>query len=101
MRWQRGWWVFTKPNTPDVWDRVASGALLLGMAACTSIRRAHDGRGVLLHAAAIVRGSSLIVLPGHSGAGKSSLSLAAVDRGYGYLTDELLEDVIERDEAGR
>ena len=45
---------------------------------------------VTLHAGGVQAGSTGIVLPGPSGAGKSSLVAALVERGLGYLSDELV-----------
>ena len=45
---------------------------------------------VTLHAGAVQAGSRGILLPGPSGAGKSSLVAALVERGLGYLSDELV-----------
>ncbi len=51
----------------------------------------HEGElgCALLHAACVQYEDSALVLVGPSGAGKSSFALAAVQRGYRYLTDEL------------
>ena len=46
--------------------------------------------GVALHAAAVSNGGAGIVIPGSSGAGKSSLTAWFVDRGFKYLTDEIV-----------
>ena len=43
-----------------------------------------------LHAAAIVVGGTAVVLPGSSGCGKTTLSLAARDSGLGFLSDDLV-----------
>ena len=45
---------------------------------------------VTLHAGGVQAGSTGILLPGPSGAGKSSLVAALVERGLGYLSDELV-----------
>jgi len=46
--------------------------------------------GLLLHAAAVCRGARTVLLPGTSGAGKSSLSAWLTSHGFDYLTDELV-----------
>jgi hypothetical protein len=46
--------------------------------------------GLLLHAAAVSHGERCILLPGKTGAGKSTLTAWLVARGYQYLTDELV-----------
>lgn len=48
----------------------------------------HEGRA-LLHAACVQRGAIALVLAGRSGAGKSSLALEALRRGFDYFSDEL------------
>jgi hypothetical protein len=45
--------------------------------------------GVAFHAGAVARQGRAILLPGLSGAGKSSLVAWLVDRGFDYCTDEL------------
>jgi hypothetical protein len=44
---------------------------------------------VLLHAACVQRGGAALLLIGRSGAGKSSLALEALRRGFVYFSDEL------------
>jgi hypothetical protein len=46
--------------------------------------------GLLLHAAAVRDGDRCVLLPGKTGAGKSTLTAWLVARGYHYLTDELV-----------
>lgn len=46
--------------------------------------------GLLLHAAAVCRGTQTVLLPGTSGAGKSSLAAWLTSHGFAYLTDELV-----------
>lgn len=46
--------------------------------------------GLLLHAAAVCRGARTVLLPGESGAGKSSLAAWLTSNGFDYLTDELV-----------
>ena len=46
---------------------------------------------VILHAAAVARGEHAVVLPAAMNAGKSTLTTALVERGFGYLTDEAVE----------
>lgn len=47
-------------------------------------------RGLTIHAAALCRDGSGIIMPGKSGAGKSSLTTWLLGRGFSYLTDELV-----------
>ena len=44
---------------------------------------------LLLHAGAVSRDGSGIIMPGSSGSGKSSLTLALIQRGYSYFSDEI------------
>jgi hypothetical protein len=46
-------------------------------------------RFVTLHAAAVARDDDLVLLAGESGAGKTTLTLALLDAGWTYLTDDL------------
>lgn len=46
--------------------------------------------GLVLHAAAVSVGSRVVLLPGASGAGKSSLTAWLASHGFDYLTDELV-----------
>lgn len=50
---------------------------------------AHTTDGVALHAGAVGWNGRSILIPGQSGAGKSSLTAWFVDKGFAYLTDEL------------
>jgi hypothetical protein len=43
---------------------------------------------LVLHAAAVAEGDDVVLLPGASGTGKSTLAAAAVEAGLDYLTDE-------------
>ena len=49
-----------------------------------------SSRYLLLHAAAVEHGGAGVLLPGASGAGKSTMAAALVMDGFGYLTDELV-----------
>lgn len=46
--------------------------------------------GALLHAACVARDGQAVLLPGVSGAGKTTLTAWLARRGYDYLTDELV-----------
>ena len=46
-------------------------------------------RGVLFHAAAVRRGEHLLLFPGSTGAGKTTLTVQLIALGFQYLTDEL------------
>ena len=49
----------------------------------------HQKEALALHAAAVAWKGASIVVPGLSGAGKSSLAAWLVDRGFDYLSDEI------------
>lgn len=55
----------------------------------------HLRRFVTLHAAALARDDRLVLLAGPSGAGKSTLTLALLDAGWSYVTDDLAPIAIE------
>lgn len=46
-------------------------------------------QALLLHSGAVARGNAGVLLPGPSGSGKSSLSLALVQSGCSYFSDEI------------
>lgn len=52
-------------------------------------------RFVTLHAAAVARDDELILLAGESGAGKTTLTLALLDDGWSYLSDDLAPLAVE------
>jgi hypothetical protein len=54
-----------------------------------------EGQHLLLHAAAAERDGFLVVLAGASGSGKSTTVAALVQRGFRYVTDEVV--VLDRD----
>ena len=45
---------------------------------------------VMLHAAAVAKETTAILIPGISGSGKSTLAAWYIQNGYDYLTDELV-----------
>jgi hypothetical protein len=47
-------------------------------------------RLLLVHAGAVEKGGRIVVVPGASGAGKSTVVSALVDRGWRYVTDEVV-----------
>ena len=52
-------------------------------------------RFVTLHAAAVARDGRLVVLAGESGAGKTTLTLALLDEGWTYFSDDLAPVAID------
>lgn len=50
---------------------------------------------VTLHAAAVARRGALVLLAGESGAGKTTLTLALLDAGWTYLSDDLAPVSVE------
>jgi hypothetical protein len=57
--------------------------------ACLELARAGTG-GLLLHAGAVSWGGGCLLLPGVTGAGKSTLTAFLTARGFKYQTDELV-----------
>lgn len=55
--------------------------------------------GVALHAGAVVCGDKTVLLPGLSGAGKSTVTAWLISRGCTYLTDELIFLGIDDDDS--
>jgi hypothetical protein len=53
---------------------------------------AYQGRDNLMvfHAAAVASGDACVVLPGAGGSGKSTLTTALLDRGFNYLSDDVV-----------
>ena len=45
---------------------------------------------MVFHAAAVASGDSCVVLPGAGGSGKSTLTTALLDRGFTYLSDDMV-----------
>jgi hypothetical protein len=52
-----------------------------------------------LHAAAVERGGRAVVLPGESGRGKSTVSTFLCERGWHFMSDDVLALRIENDEV--
>jgi hypothetical protein len=70
---------------PSSFEDPRSLRLMLDLALAMALR----ARGLFhLHAAGAVRGESCVLLPGESGAGKTSSTLALVDAGWSYLSDD-------------
>ncbi len=51
---------------------------------------ANPRHGPVLHAAAVTNGSQTVIIAGPSGAGKTTISLECVRRGFRYVTDEFV-----------
>ena len=49
-----------------------------------------NGFGLQLHTAAVARDGHALLLPGPAGAGKSTLSSALLEEGFGYLSDDMV-----------
>lgn len=56
---------------------------------------ADDAHFLQLHTAAVAREGRALLLPGPAGAGKSTLTAALLDEGFGYLSDDVV--VLDRD----
>jgi hypothetical protein len=74
------WWVRDAANVPS-YERASPCAQLLAW--WWRARGRH-----LLHAAALGNSAGAVLLPGHSGAGKSTTALACLNAGLGYLGDD-------------
>lgn len=70
-------------------DSPAVAAELLLGDSCHHLADRSQG-GLLLHAAGLTWQGHALLLPGQTGAGKSTLAAWLVSRGFGYLTDELV-----------
>jgi hypothetical protein len=72
-------------STPDVWLMANEVRYLL-------VERAIElaPEVVVLHAAALSKGSSIVVLAGESGIGKTTLTLDLLTRGWSYLSDDVV-----------
>lgn len=70
---------------PSSLEDRSSLRLLLDLALTMALR---TRRIFHLHAAGVVRDGTCILLPGESGAGKTSSALALVDAGWSYLSDD-------------
>jgi Coenzyme PQQ synthesis protein D (PqqD) len=65
----------------------AVGFALSGLNRLASAR---SGGRLLVHGGAVERDGRVVVITGASGRGKSTLTAALVQRGFGYLTDEIV-----------
>lgn len=61
---------------------------LLGRVNYHLVDRSHGG--VVIHAAAVAWNGCGLIMPGHSGAGKTTLTAWLLTQGFHYLTDELI-----------
>ena len=68
----------------DVWQLVDSHRYQM-----LEALEAHIRGYVTLHAAAVQRGAIVLLLPGESGAGKTTLTLSLVENDWSYLSDDL------------
>lgn len=69
--------------------REAAEAARVMQGAVTESIAAGCANGLALHAGAVCRGGRALVLPGATGAGKTTLVAHLVDQGADYMTDEL------------
>lgn len=92
-------WIHAGPDIGGMWRVTTSvgGDQRVGTAMGTVLRIAGEVNNVgvvgarghlVLHAGAVVRDGRAIVLPGSSNRGKSTLTMALLRSGLGYLTDE-------------
>lgn len=67
-------------------NRAAARRTLLSDLNVTPLEAIDDA--IALHAAAVEIGGAIVVLPGASGSGKSTIAAQLMERGHAYLTDE-------------
>ncbi len=60
------------------------------LAGLNLIAAAEPGNRIMFHAGAVERGGQVIAIAGPSGRGKSTLTAALVQRGFNYVTDEIV-----------
>lgn len=72
------------------WAATEREATDLVLAELDDLAARHAAGRVVLHAGAVERDGVVVVLVGPSGAGKSTLAAHLVQRGFGYLTDEVV-----------
>lgn len=68
-------------------ERVAIDAVLGDL---DDVAAGHRSDRLVLHAGAVARDGAVVVIAGASGRGKSTLTAALVQRGFAYLTDEVV-----------
>jgi len=74
-----------------VYEGACDGALALALLELTVLALVEGSRrGLLLHAGAVAADGKVLLLPGASGAGKTTLTAWLIGRGFEYLTDELV-----------
>ncbi len=75
----------------EVVDRCSTSAGVIPMLHANILIMAYWSSDCMaaLHAAAVTRGDSCILMPATSGSGKSTLTAALLSRGFGYCTDDL------------
>lgn len=86
---EKGGWIAVAGDTVEAVHETLWGvtdALRYGM---LELCEARLQTFVTLHAAAVARDGELILLAGESGAGKTTLTLALLDAGWTYLSDDL------------
>jgi hypothetical protein len=76
-------------NPADRWIEVESLEVEDILAAATA-GRVESSSDLLLHAGAVAHAVGAVAFPGHSGSGKSTITAACVQQGFGYVTDEMI-----------
>lgn len=83
-----GWWHIRR-NGVHVQTVASRGrAVRLAVAECNSAPLAVVEAAVVLHSSAVELGGGVVLFPGVSNAGKSTLAAELLLRGHGYVTDE-------------
>jgi hypothetical protein len=74
----------------QVWDLAGDDAALAVASAAVNAVATTRTPLLAMHAAVLTRGGASVVVPGVSGAGKTTLSLALLQQGWSYTSDEAL-----------
>lgn len=83
-----GLWCVHRNETLTARVRTRAAAIRAVVAECNSAPLPHIDDAVVFHAAAADIGGSIVMFPGVSNAGKSTLVTQLLVRGHSYLTDE-------------
>lgn len=85
-----GHWVIRRNDVKVATVGTRSAAIRTVVAECNSAPLPHVTDAVVFHAAGIDFGRGVVLFPGVSNAGKSTLAAQLLCRGHGYLSDEAI-----------